>query len=134
MLHGYPSTGLYSLMISLPRWRKPVQVPYNASPYPCDRRVYLPSQPAPHFARLVRPLENYFTCSWQDPAPLALPLLACPPSCTEGWSIWPSSCCHGTPCPARVSLLSTCGQAVPGSPAPRLCRLHSQLAPFLSVS
>lgn len=40
----------------------------------------------------------------------------------------------GTQCPGRVSPLMACGQAVPGSPAPGHCRLHSQLAEFLPVS
>lgn len=47
-------------MVSLPRGRKPNQVPCNASPYVCDRKAYIPPQAALHFAQLVRPLENYF--------------------------------------------------------------------------
>lgn len=95
--HGCTSTGLYSLTISLPHGRKPNQVPYNASPYVCDRRAYLPSQPVLHSAWFGRPLENYFTGSWQDSASLclrhwpALPPLVRPPSCTEGWRIWPAA-------------------------------------------
>lgn len=67
-------------MVSLPRGRKPNRVPYNASPYVCDRKAYIPPQPALHFAQLVRPLENYFTRSWQDSASLRR-ALALPPRC-----------------------------------------------------
>lgn len=70
--HGCTSTGLYSLTIPLPHGRKPNQVPYNASPYVCDKRAYLPSQPVLHSAWFGRPLENYFTGSCQDSASLCL--------------------------------------------------------------
>ena len=128
-------------MISLPYGRKPNQVPYNAASCVCDRRAYLPSQPAVHFAQRVRPPENYFTHSWQVSASLSHALA--PPSFGVSAELHrelvhlaqqPLPLTRGAPCPVRVSLLIACGQDVPGSPAHGLCRLHSQLAEFLSVS
>lgn len=82
-----------------------------------------------------------FTCPWQDstslPQELDLRPVARPPSCTEGWYVWPRRHCHrpvATPCPVGVSLVVTCGLAVPDSPAQGLRRLYSQLAEFLSVN